>query len=117
MTMTSEEYVANKGLKCPNCQSYNLTKYETVIIQDTIYRDVMCRSCGSKWTNEFRLTSYLNFELGSAGSQADPLDQIIDRVLEEEDEAIDEFVDKFLERFGQLFLNKSLKRGKKHDRE
>lgn len=57
--MTSEEYVAKKGLVCPNCGE--MPDQRSVEIDETgVYANCFC-ICGAEWTEIYHLAGYENF--------------------------------------------------------
>ena len=64
MTMTSEQYVEKKGVRCPVCGSYNLTGEEVTIDYGQAFQWVSCDDCDSAWLDEYQLTGYTDLEEG-----------------------------------------------------
>jgi len=66
--LSPEEYVKRGGRACPNCSSRNMDgvgSYEeqTVPLEPfAVVSDVICRDCGSMWTDVYKLAGYDNFE-------------------------------------------------------
>ena len=56
--MTSEEYAAAKGIKCPYCRSEDTTSEGLDADGDLARATVACNKCGKSWTDEFTLTGY-----------------------------------------------------------
>jgi uncharacterized Zn finger protein len=61
-----EEYVARRGLMCPYCSSKDIGVIKNpdsdYIAIEELNQEVSCNTCGSMWTEVYRLVRYDNFE-------------------------------------------------------
>ena len=57
--MTPEQYTACGGVRCPFCNSHDIEAGSTTVEQGKIYQDVECNACGKEWTDEYKLTGYV----------------------------------------------------------
>ena len=56
--ITTEEYVAKKGLVCPHCGSTDIEGGHVVIDEGKAYQKVGCNECDKDWTDTYVLTGY-----------------------------------------------------------
>jgi DNA-directed RNA polymerase subunit M/transcription elongation factor TFIIS len=58
--LTSAEYVAAGGIKCPHCKCENvMTLNGTVRHEGTeLTQEVKCSNCGERWTEVYSLTGW-----------------------------------------------------------
>lgn len=57
-TMTSDEYVALGGVRCPHCGSDNLNGGSFDVSAGAVYQNIDCGDCWAEWTDEYTLTRY-----------------------------------------------------------
>jgi hypothetical protein len=64
-TMTSEEFLAARGTRCPNCRSTRTN--EGILNPDTdsdisnfVWAKVECEDCESNWEHNYRRETYSN---------------------------------------------------------
>lgn len=58
MPLTNDQYLAKKGVVCPNCSSKALDVGSGQFDGAHFYQGVQCLSCLSKWTDELVLRGY-----------------------------------------------------------
>jgi transposase-like protein len=62
--MTSTEYVADGGGRCPFCRSREIEGSQHDYEGDKVYQNITCRSCNREWTDIYALTGYDVLEIG-----------------------------------------------------
>ena len=55
--MTSEEYIADGGNKCPHCRSTNISGERVETDDYSAWRVIECEDCDKSWTEIFKMTS------------------------------------------------------------
>lgn len=62
MSMTSDEYVEHKGVRCPNCGSDRVDCDQPSSEGDPteLYSDVECCDCGATWRDTYTLSGFDN---------------------------------------------------------
>jgi len=64
--MTNEQYVENKGLHCPYCNSIEVySTGKTIINIDGVYHPMRCNDCDHDWDDEYKLIGYLGKNNGT----------------------------------------------------
>ena len=59
LLLTSDEYVASQGNKCPACLSVHIRSAGQMQHDVTnCWQDCKCDSCDAEWTDEYNLTGY-----------------------------------------------------------
>ena len=58
MLKSSEEYTKDGGQHCPKCDSENIEAGNIEADTSIAFCNVVCRDCGSEWTDEFVLKGY-----------------------------------------------------------
>lgn len=58
MKLSSDQYVAGKGNKCPSCEGKNLEGNSVEIDGGTASQEVSCNDCSSEWLDLYELTGY-----------------------------------------------------------
>lgn len=50
------KYIDNGGVKCPFCESDNITAHENPQFSGFgIFQDIYCMDCEKEWTDEYKL--------------------------------------------------------------
>lgn len=57
---SSEEYVADNGLGCINCDSSDLHVGVARIYGTELHQRVTCENCETEWTDVFTLNRYID---------------------------------------------------------
>lgn len=60
--LTSSEYAAQGGNKCPACGSGDLDGHFIEVDGRQAWQPVDCRACGASWVDTYMLTGYANLE-------------------------------------------------------
>ena len=60
--MTREEFLLERGLRCPVCRSVEIDHTDTFNDVDLISYNYLCANCLHEWFAEFRLTDYSYLE-------------------------------------------------------
>ena len=58
--MTEEQralYLANRGVKCPFCESDDIIAKQVDIDDGMAFQAVCCEDCGEEWTDEYKLVN------------------------------------------------------------
>jgi transposase-like protein len=58
MQLTNAQYLNKSGLHCPFCDSDDIQAHTPQPHEEGIDVPVNCHSCGSEWTDEFKLVGY-----------------------------------------------------------
>jgi len=59
MALTSEQYVAAEGMKCPKCESnYTFERGEVVPNGKTLTVEWTCKNCNTTWTEDYGLVGF-----------------------------------------------------------
>lgn len=58
-----KRYVESGGLECPVCHCQNVSAGALEPDGPTAFSNVVCRGCGSTWTDVYRLTGIDNVEV------------------------------------------------------
>lgn len=61
--MTDEEYVANGGLKCPNCEEQELIGESVEIGRGKAYQQISCAACNANFVDHYVLLGYGELDL------------------------------------------------------
>lgn len=61
--LTSDEYVACRGTKCPNCGSDQINGGSVDIEGGGCSQECWCSDCHARWWDAYQLMSYENLEL------------------------------------------------------
>lgn len=56
--LSSKEYVAAHGVKCPFCGSYDIQGGSVNIEDGHAFQDVGCDNCDAEWTDRYVLDAY-----------------------------------------------------------
>jgi len=56
--MTSEEYVASGGIRCPYCDHDDVHGDSIEVNVDGAWQDCYCPECENSWTDEYKLSGY-----------------------------------------------------------
>lgn len=62
--ISQKGYIQSSGKHCPHCNSTNVTADGPEVDGATILVDVTCNDCKAAWTDQFKLSGFLNFEAG-----------------------------------------------------
>lgn len=57
--LTSEEYVAKKGLVCPHCQGEHIDGKQLSVEGGQAFQDVSCNDCDAEWTDIYDLKGWM----------------------------------------------------------
>jgi DNA-directed RNA polymerase subunit M/transcription elongation factor TFIIS len=61
MPMTQEEYLENRGVYCPVCESTDLVFVKAHLRNvDKMEEHITCHECGASWTDVYALEKYDN---------------------------------------------------------
>ena len=56
--MTQKEYLESGGLRCPRCQSSNISAGDTQVDGNSAWQQVDCADCGLSYLDVFNLAAY-----------------------------------------------------------
>ena len=56
--MSSDEYVINGGVHCPDCGSTEITTGRMQTDIGIAWQDCTCDDCGTEWTDQYKLIGY-----------------------------------------------------------
>jgi hypothetical protein len=63
--LSQEEYLAARGLRCPNCGAVQI-EGDSIDIEDSFaYQGVCCLKCEASWVDTYRLVSFDSLEVVS----------------------------------------------------
>ena len=64
MSVTSEQYVARKGLVCPDCESRDINMIDSGTVHESasFTIGIYCDACKATWTDRYVLESYFDLE-------------------------------------------------------
>ena len=64
MTLSSEQYAAEAGTRCPVCKATSIESTEQVQVDGpNAWQEIRCNLCGSTWNELFRLTGFAELEI------------------------------------------------------
>jgi len=66
--MTNEEYVAKKGVRCPNCNSGDIEGGPLTVGEpnaNECWQEVSCLNCNSVWHDVYTLDRFIVVEIGN----------------------------------------------------
>lgn len=62
--MTREEFVENRGQKCPFCGSHSWDHGEADVEESGIYIHCDCHECNESWILIYKVSGYMSMEEG-----------------------------------------------------
>lgn len=66
LTKKQERDYIEFPVRCPNCNSSNIDTISKVELDDNYaWQDIVCRECGSTWTDTYTLTGITDYEKGN----------------------------------------------------
>lgn len=60
--MTDEEYVANRGCKCPVCGSTEISGGPVTVDAGSALQEIVCDACHAAWNDVYKLIGYGELE-------------------------------------------------------
>ena len=63
MPMTPEQYVQQKGLHCPFCNSVEFIGGSIEVSAGKASQEVTCSECGGAWLDEYQLVGFMPQEV------------------------------------------------------
>lgn len=56
--LTSEQYVAIHGMRCPYCNSSRIEGDDTDFFEGSMTQEITCLSCHAEWYDRYTMTGY-----------------------------------------------------------
>jgi len=61
--LTEPEYVAIRGIRCPNCGSSEISGGPVEVTAGGASQPIICGGCGADWYDEYELSGYSCLEV------------------------------------------------------